>query len=395
MATVLLTWELGEAMGHVGILRPVTDSLLKRGHRVVAAIRDMTKASVLSPDGRISCLQAPVRLGPVANPYRVPSTFAHILHNVGFGAVEELRPMVDGWRATYELVQPDLILAEHSPTAMLAAYSGDWKCATIGTGFTCPPDCMPLPDWRPYLRNDAARLRREELRVRDVMNELLVEYGGRPFDRVTDLYSRSQATVLTTFPELDHFGPRADAHYWGTWSEGHGQSIDWPSGRGPKIFAYLKPFAALNNLLDHLVCRRLPTVIYGPTIDRQTQDRYRCPTLRFAERPVELGLAGRQCDIAILNATHGTTASMLLAGKPLLLIPLYLEQQISADNVARMGAGLSADPNRALHIVDQLDGLLGSDGFRNAAGRFAQRYSDDRRRRMEELTGQIDDVLRN
>ncbi len=53
MATVLITWELGEAMGHVSVLRPITKALIAQGHRVVAAIKDVTKATTLSPDGQI------------------------------------------------------------------------------------------------------------------------------------------------------------------------------------------------------------------------------------------------------------------------------------------------------------------------------------------------------
>ncbi len=383
-------------MGHVSVLRPVTKALIAQGHRVIAALKDITKAATLSPDGQIPCLQGPVRLTPIAAPYELPSTFAHILHNAGFGRADELRPMVNAWRALYDLVRPDLILFQHSPTAILASYAHGIKGANIGTGFCCPPDRSPLPDWRPYLKNDAAQLRRDELHVREIMNQMLVEWGRAPLDKVTDLYTRLDEMILSTFSELDHFGARADSCYWGTWSEGHGRLIEWPSGHGPKIFGYLKPFPGLPALLDYLVRRRLPTVIYGPTIDRQFRDRYRCETLRFAMQPVELEYAGQQCDLAILNATHGTTASMLLAGKPVLQIPLYLEQQLSADNVARMGAGLSADCGRGSQIVNQLDVMLENHSYRAAAHRFAERYADfDRHQQMERLQNRVEEILRN
>jgi hypothetical protein len=395
MATILVTWELGLAMGYVGVTRPLIDQLIGQGHRVVAALKDVTQATNLSRDAAVQCLQAPIRLNAVGEPFRLPSTFAHILHNAGFSSADELRPTVNAWRALYDLVRPDLIVFQHSPTAILASHGYDVRRINIGTGFCCPPDREPLPDWRPYLKNDAERLHHDEQSVRSVANELLASWNKRPFDRLTDLYQRDMTTVLSTFAELDHFGPRAGGDYWGTWSAGFGGPAAWPSAPGPRVFAYLKPFRALEALLDCLVRRRAPTVIYGPTIDRQLRDRFQCETLRFSTDAVELGAAGRDCDLAILNGTHGTTAAMLLAGKPSLQIPLYLEQQLSADNVVRMGAGLTAEANNAPRVVGQLETLLDNTGhYEPAAAAFAARYASfDGCGQVDRLAAQIEHLL--
>ncbi len=69
MATILVTWELGLAMGHVGVVRPVIDKLIRQGHRVVAAIKDVAHAPDLSKTAAIQCLRAPVRLSSVRAPF--------------------------------------------------------------------------------------------------------------------------------------------------------------------------------------------------------------------------------------------------------------------------------------------------------------------------------------
>ena len=229
-----------------------------------------------------------------------------------------------------------------------------------------------------------------------VANQVLAGWNQRPLDRLTDLYQRDMVTVLSTFAELDHFGPRPGGDYWGAWSAGFGRPPAWPESAWPAgLRLFGNRFGPSKALLDCLVRRRTPTVIYGPTIDRQIQERFQCDTLRFASEAVELGAAGRECDLAILNGIHGTTAAMLLAGKPSLQIPLFLEQQLSADNVVKMGAGLGAEANNASRVVGQLETLLdNTDRFTPPAAAFAAHYAGfDYRGQVGRLTARVEHLL--
>jgi UDP:flavonoid glycosyltransferase YjiC (YdhE family) len=116
--------------------------------------------------------------------------------------------------------------------------------------------------------------------------------------------------------------------------------------------------------------------------------------LRFVPRPVNLDEAGGSCDLAILNATHGTTAAILLAGKPSLQIPLFLEQQLTADNVVRMGTGLIAESNQPNRVVEQLDRLLANDQYGQRAQEFRRHYDGyDRLAQIEEMVKRIERLL--
>ena len=44
MATILLAWEFGAGMGHLMTLRPIADGLVRRGHRVIAVLQDLSQA---------------------------------------------------------------------------------------------------------------------------------------------------------------------------------------------------------------------------------------------------------------------------------------------------------------------------------------------------------------
>ncbi|MBI1373227.1 MAG: hypothetical protein GC159_10890, partial [Phycisphaera sp.] len=69
-----------------------------------------------------------------------------------------------------------------------------------------------------------------------------------------------------------------------------------------------------------------------------TRDRFAGPTLRFAERRLDLDAVGDQADLAILNANHATTAELLLKGVPSFHLPISTEQARLADRLESTGA---------------------------------------------------------
>ena len=85
---------------------------------------------------------------------------------------------------------------------------------------------------------------------------------------------------------------------------------------------------------------------------------------------------------------------MLLAGKPLLLLPLMLEQRLTADAVVRLGAGERAAPNDVASVREKLDALLGSDGHAAAARRFAENHADfDPAAQVEKIVRRVEELL--
>ena len=102
--------------------------------------------------------------------------------------------------------------------------------------------------------------------------------------------------------------------------------------------------------------------------------RHECGTLKFSRRRLDLSLVADQCDAAVLNGGHGVTAQMLLAGKPVMEIPLAMEQRMLASAVARLGAGLAASSRDEESIARKLKALLGG-ACDEPAAEFASRYA--------------------
>ena len=184
MGRVLLTWELGGGLGHLVNLKPFAQQLSRRGHEVFAALKDVTGAAEVFGNARVAYLQAPI-CAPGGTHVDLPRTFAEIMHNNGFCDLGSIRSLCQAWRHLYEYVQPDLIVFDHSPMAMLAARGLDAKRVMVGTGFFCPPLSYPLPDLRPALDSDPMELRRCEDAVLARMNDAAAEWGLPPRSRAS------------------------------------------------------------------------------------------------------------------------------------------------------------------------------------------------------------------
>jgi hypothetical protein len=377
MATILFCWQLGAGFGHLWQMRPLAESLTSCNHRVIVVGRNLPRAAKVFARLGISLLQAPSK-----NEGRLVFTrgcsFAHLLANVGFGTAAEIYGIVSAWRNLFDLIEPDLIIFDHSPAALLAARGFPAKRILIGSGFCNPPDTCPLSKIRRKVSvEQEARALPDEERILQRVNAILRFWSERELLRLGELYGEIDECFLTTFEELDHYPGRTAATYWGPINGSGGKSPEWPAGDGKRVFAYLKFFPTLTDLLEALNKKAYPTLIYPHGIDIKIQKQYQSSTLRFVNERLNMAEVGQQCDLAILNAGHGTTCDILLAGKPILALPLNAEQQLMAENIERLGAGemVSARLTDRARMESVLEQLLTDSRYTEAAQRFARKYS--------------------
>src|SRR5436309_6983197 len=339
VAKILITWELGGGSGHLVPLRPIIAGLIQRGHSVSAAVRDVARAASVLADCPVRVLQAPFKFGQSPNQIIPPLTFAQLLHNVGFGDALELAALAQAWRALFELTAANVMICDHSPTALLASRGLPMRRIVIGSGFLCPPDEAPLPNLRFWLKADLEQLAHDEAAVLDRMNQVLSKLEQKPIDRLTQIYRDVELTLLTTFQELDHYPWRKGGKYWGPCTIASGKTPQWRSAKGCRIYAYLKDCAALPAVLEWLANSNHSTLAYVDGVDPKLRARFSNSSIQFECERINMQLAGRECDLAILHGTHGSTAAMLLAGVPVMQLPIFLEQGLLADAVCRIGAG--------------------------------------------------------
>jgi UDP:flavonoid glycosyltransferase YjiC (YdhE family) len=106
---------------------------------------------------------------------------------------------------------------------------------------------------------------------------------------------------------------------------------------------------------------------------------------------------GAECDVAVHNANHCTLARLLLAGRPMVQLPLTLEQTVLARAVDRTGAVETVLPGAqdVGEAFAQKLGAVKSDGrYADAARRFAASHADfEPESQVEKMVGRVEALL--
>jgi UDP:flavonoid glycosyltransferase YjiC (YdhE family) len=373
LAKIVFTWELGEGMGHIVPYISLIRSLMARQHELFFVLRDLRHTQSLMGMQKVTYFQAPMKTWPSPNRIKSPLTYAHILHNIGFDNPVFLSGLMEGWQTLFNIIKPDCVIFEHSPTALLAARGYTFRKVLLGTGFVIPPAVYPLPNLRFWLKPDPNALSSDEDRTLQITNAALSRFCMAPLTHIADLFTGVEP-ILTTFKELDPYRERETSLFYGVSTNPIGEDPDWPRGNGKRVFLYLKPFPALHALLVMIEKLKLPSIIYIENLNRKLKENFKSPTLKFVDRPQDMNKIAAQCDFAILNATHNTTANLLLAGKPALHLPIYLEQSITAKRIEELRAGTVAHTLNVDEIAVKLNELISSDDYTRAAQRFSEAY---------------------
>lgn len=371
LARILMAWELGAGYGHLGPLLTLARPLQAAGHHVCFVVRDVTGAQAVLGGSGMPYYAAPANFSPSGE--TVLHSFAQILRSTAFNREDELRARVRAWQALYDMLTPDLLVCDHAPTALLAARGRDIPCVVTGNGFVIPPDVAPFPELRSWEPQDPAVLEVAEAEARDMANAVLERSGGPKLSRLADVYNAA-TPALFTLRELDNYAAlRGDVEYRGILPGPGGEAPRWPEGPGKRVFFYGQPFPSLPAVLEALSAGPHRTLAYIPRLAPELR-RHASAHLAFADRLQDMDAVTRGCDAALMTNGHSTTAAMLLAGKPVVLLPQHLEMFLIANGVQASGAGLSAPGLKREGILNKLGRVLGEASFTTQAQALAARY---------------------
>jgi UDP:flavonoid glycosyltransferase YjiC (YdhE family) len=327
VAKIALTWELGAGLGHLSNLQVLAEALVRLGHRVVFWVPDVVaSAAWLRGYGPIYPFPRWRREIGFA-----PASYAEMMLATPFADAGALRAITESLVHSLRAEQPDVVVADHAPSALLAARLLGLPTANLGAGFFLPPVEAPLRIFRVWESVPTARVLASEASVLGNANTVLTELGGQPLERFADLLD-TPTRLLTTWPELDHYGHRpAETYYGPTFVADRGIQPAWYQREEPRIFAYLKTETpGFERLIKSLSRVRATTLLYLQGVDAATASALSTARVKVVHEPVAAVAALEQCDLHISNGGHALTCAAMLVGKPTILVPLSAEQYILA-----------------------------------------------------------------
>ena len=393
MDRLFYAWEFGANFGHIGAFLPLGRALRDRGHEVQWIVAQTGPAARLLAKENFTWLQAPLAQElPQKNP---PLTYADILLRFGHANADDLMGLVVAWRELFRIGGAQLVLADHAPTAVLAARTMGLPVMLFSNGFTVPPKLRPMPNMRPWQQFPQAQLLAIEDHAMRSINQVLQQFNKPPLNALHQLFDVEEEALIT-YPELDHYENRGVARYWGGLPNAAiGLIPPWPDVEGKRIFAYLRPETPhVEATLQSLLALRQATVIYFPGATEPLRSKYQAPHIVFVAEPVDIERAAYEADVAITYSSLATTTAFLMAGKPLLLLPTHLEQFLLARRVVEMGAARVISAEQTANDLPQLLlDLLSKPAYAENARAFAAKYAsfgqsnviENLVRRVEEL----------
>jgi hypothetical protein len=353
MKTVLLAWELGGGMGHITTLRRLARSLRLLNLRIVAAVKDLEAAHLLSSDG-IEIIQAPVWPSASMSARQIAATssasMGDILATAGLSDAEGLRGLLDAWDNVLLRFKPDLVVSHLAPAVALVT-RGRVPLILVGDGYTLPPDRI-----RQFPSLHAMTPPGDEAVILDVLNGVLRARSETRLDHLPQIFS-GHARLVLTFPLLDpYFALRTEPLL--------GPVLDHvPVAAVPKersVFVYLSRGYPLHRDIPAALSAHGPGLrIHAPDLpERQMGDLMRAGAVvdRDFAAPAD---ALKSAALVVHFGGSGLAAEALMAGIPQLILSMQIEQWLNGSALQSAGLGRVIEAfNPATRITSEIDNLL-------------------------------------
>lgn len=382
--------ELGSQWGHLLRMLPLMKRIGARGHHLLLAARDVEAARAAFSGSGAEVIEAPVvntDTSPRQGRAMPIECYAQLLDRNVFGDDSALREALRKWRKLLQAWRPDVIVTDFAPTALLAAHLHRIPVIQVAIGWESPPlDAEWLPVIHPPGRPSAVNARTLESGLLARINCICREANAPQLPSMSSLYAIGRQ-LLATWPESDHFAPRASGRYIGPiYSDDYGTAVRWPAEQDAyrRLLVYLSPDPRSLPLVQGLQRdSRVQVVAILPQLDRVTAIRASSPRVRIHSDPIRLADLMPTADLVVSNGGHGLMAIAMRAGVPMLTIPRNVEQALFVHRLevntgavrSLLDLGMPDDWPRLCYA------MANDQALQTAAQAMAQRYAEHHRDR--------------
>lgn len=378
MARILFAWEFGAHYGHLRRDMPVARHLREMGHDVLFAVRDVRVAAKVLTPASLPFVQAPIMRTRIRL-RRPPANYSEMLLAEGYAQPAALAGSIEAWARLIELYRPDGLVADHGPTASIAARACNIPFVHFGCGFAIPPVTLPMRRFNAEDRTVTdERLHASERMLIDNTNAALRHLNrSATVKSLADVFGE-QSAVFAVFPELDHYGERAGAHYIGPILTPSGtRACGWVTKRPTKIFAYLHDgVSGTSAVVEELSGADAEVICVVTESTAQAQKKFSNSNMRLFGEAVRLQQVLPQTSLVISNGGGALTSQALLGGVPVLMLPAHAEQVMQSTCVERLGVGRVIGVKRDRRTIQsEISHMLESQRYRAEARAFAEKHA--------------------
>ena len=345
-------------MGHINAFLPVALALKNEFEcRVVFCTKASEFARSIVKQTGFEYIEAP--LNAMLQSSQPAIGHADILFKASsFSDEINLHTTLRNWLNIFDHVQPDLIIADYAPVAMLAAKIAYIPHIAYDTGFFSPPLDRAFPLFANELKNGEKRLRTIEATITKTTNNAIKKISSSyRVDRFQELFTAS-AYIFNNHPLLDvyqrssreHFvGPLLDVTRTETKSE---QSTN----NSIRVFCYLSGmFTKINETLSSLSDASLESIIYVSGTPARTLTSLARPNLHILTEPAVMEDILPKVDVVLCHGGSGTINLTLAYGKRLAILPMFTEQAMNARCLEDLGLGVrvhnATDVNKSIKTI--------------------------------------------
>ncbi len=278
------------------------------------------------------------------------ATYGDRLAAAGFADTKVLTAITAAWDRTLALVNPNLVVADYAPAAMLAS-RGRLPLAVVGNGFTVPPAEMQT---FPLLHTVSPPLR-PEAEILGAVNAVLQARKAPMLDRLPQMLSCNIRSVQT-FPILDIYREQRVVPV-------DGPILSLPEQRRPDaraIFAYIADGRAIRrDVFDALIPLGARLHVFGPGLTAKQVGELSNAGAIVEARPLHLESELAAARLLIHFGGLGVASAALAAGVPQLVLSVDIEKELNGRALERAGVGRLAniqDPatNISVSLVAEL-----------------------------------------
>jgi hypothetical protein len=349
----------------------------RRGCRVTAIVPNLSFAKPILGSVGIAIVEMTPHLAPCrAFPISINYT-ANLLRN-GFWHSGTLTQRLLRWRKLLDELQPDLLICDHAPSALLASREANYARVAIGNGFTLPPLFEPMPGIQPWFSLPLDLLVQKDREFLDIVNPVLDEAKIAPLKTVASMFEGVRR-FLCVEAELDHYPIRSDETYWGAIDPVSLLPPPEPFEEGKTgVFVYMSATNRfLESLINSLAARGIPVLAYiSGNSAEPAADFLQAPNIRYLQTPVDLHAVARTCRAVV---THGGTlsASIFLRNSlKLLICPPDLEKAVLGTRLQERKLAYAANWfSPEVLSEERIDELLAPDSIPANLSAFAKQQA--------------------